>query len=208
MDTTPNFSLDADWLCLDFANTLGDRTSPVPQEERLRTYADLVAFGEEAGILTPRAAARLRAGATGCPDEAGKVFAHAITYRESLYRVFSAVAAGGTPGADDLAALNAAFAAAAARARVVPAGDHFHWQWLEEGDALDAMLPPVAWSAAELLRAPEVRRIHECAGPDCSWLFVDKSKNGSRRWCDMKTCGNRAKARRHRTRQVVAAHGM
>lgn len=208
MDTMPNFSLDAGWLCLDFANTLGDRPRAVPQNDDLRTYADLVAFAVEADVLTPDAAARLRAVASARPDEAARVFTDAIALRETLYRVFSAVAAGETPEADDLTALNAAFAAAAARARVVPDGDHFHWEWPQETDALDAMLPPIAWSAADLLRAPEVRRVHECAGPDCGWLFIDRSKNGSRRWCDMKTCGNRAKARRHRTRQVIAAHGM
>jgi predicted RNA-binding Zn ribbon-like protein len=67
------------------------------------------------------------------------------------------------------------------------------------------MLSPVAWSVAELLMSEDLHRVRECAGPDCGWLFMDTSKNGSRRWCSMETCGNRAKARRHRERRQVVA---
>jgi predicted RNA-binding Zn ribbon-like protein len=59
------------------------------------------------------------------------------------------------------------------------------------------LLAPVLWSAADLLIGGEHRRIRQCANAQCLWLFVDASKSGTRRWCDMASCGNRAKARRH-----------
>ena len=69
------------------------------------------------------------------------------------------------------------------------------------------MLWPVAWSAAELLAQGPLERIRECPGQDtCGWLFLDLSKNASRRWCDMRVCGNRAKARRHYERTLAPAN--
>jgi predicted RNA-binding Zn ribbon-like protein len=62
---------------------------------------------------------------------------------------------------------------------------------------LDRMLWPLATSALSLLLSEEVGRIKECAADDCHWLFLDSSRNQSRRWCDMKACGNRAKARHY-----------
>lgn len=201
METGHNFEFDSGRLCLDFVNTLGDRSDESPHEETLHTYADLVAWGEAADILSAdEAAGTLREAARRTAD-AVSVFTGAIALREAMYRLFSAIAAGVEPPADDLAAVNRAIATATARGRLTPADGHFHWQWEREPSALDGMLWPVAWAAAELLLSEELHRVHECAGPDCSWLFMDMSKNGSRRWCSMETCGNRAKARRHRVRQ-------
>ena len=109
--------------------------------------------------------------------------------------------------ADDLTAINACFAEAVAQARIVPDADGFRWEWSEEPAALHGMLWPIAWSAAHVLQEPQtLRRVRECASDSCSWLFMDMSKNGSRRWCSMESCGNRAKAHRHRARQRQSRH--
>ncbi|MGI8687775.1 MAG: CGNR zinc finger domain-containing protein [Thermomicrobiales bacterium] len=204
METTHNFEFDAGWLCLDFANTLGDRPASQPHEEDLHSYRDLAAWSEAAGIISGDEAMAFLRAAERSQADTDAAFARAITLREAIYRVFSAVAASMDPPADDLATVNAAIAAAMAHARLVPADGHFHWQWERDPSALDGMLRPVAWSSAELLAAEELHRVHECAGHDCGWLFLDTSKNGRRRWCSMETCGNRAKARRHRERQHAA----
>jgi predicted RNA-binding Zn ribbon-like protein len=73
----------------------------------------------------------------------------------------------------------------------------FAWRWRGMGDDPAAMLWPVLRAAAELLTSPESMRLHVCAGEDCGWMYVDRSRNGLRRWCEMRTCGNVAKARRH-----------
>jgi len=203
METTHNFEFDAGRLCLDFANTLGDRPVAQPREEDLHTYADLVAWSEVAGIIAGEDAAPLLREAQRRPADADATFARAIALREAIYRVFSAIAADTAPPARDFATLNATIAEAMTHARLVPTDGHFDWQW-ERDAGLGDMLRPVAWSAAELLTAEELHRVHECAGHDCGWLFLDMSKNGSRRWCSMGTCGNRAKARRHRARKQSA----
>jgi len=204
METAHTFEFDAGRLCLDFANTLGHRTDESRHEEHLHMYADLVAWGEAAGILSEDEATEMQREAARRPKDAMTTFASVIALREAMYRLFSAIAARSEPNADDLNAVNRAIAAAAAHGRLDPVHGHFHWQWEHDPSTFDSMLWPVAGSAAELLMSEELHRIHECAGHDCSWLFMDMSKNGSRRWCSMETCGNRAKARRHRARQVVA----
>ena len=201
MEMTDSFEFDAGRLCLDFVNTLGDRPIAQPHQEDLHSYADLVAWSESAGILSGEEAAEYVRAAAWRPSDADAAFARAIALREVMYRVFSAVAAGAPPPTDDLAAVNVAIADAMGHARLVSAEGHFHWEWERAPSAPGSMLRPVVWSAAELLTAEELHRVHECAGHDCSWLFLDMSKNGSRRWCSMETCGNRAKARRHRERQ-------
>ncbi|MDQ6602611.1 MAG: ABATE domain-containing protein [Chloroflexota bacterium] len=204
METTHNFEFDAGRLCLDFANTLGDRPVAQPREEELHTYADLVAWSEAAGIIAGEDAAPLLQEAQRRSADADATFARAIALREAMYRVFSAIAADTAPPEKDFATVNATIAEAMAHAHLVPTDGHFHWQW-ERDAGLGDMLRPVAWSAAELLTAEELHRVHECAGHDCGWLFLDMSKNGSRRWCSMGTCGNRAKARRHRERQQAVS---
>ncbi|HEX6938971.1 MAG TPA: CGNR zinc finger domain-containing protein [Longimicrobiales bacterium] len=93
-----------------------------------------------------------------------------------------------------------------ARLDLVSAGDRpgdagaLRWAWRGAGEELEFPLWPVIRSAADLLASGDSRRIRVCAGPDCGWLFVDRSRNGMRRWCDMKLCGTREKARRRRGR--------
>ncbi len=187
-------------LCLEFANTVGNRNATPPDEEDLRDYADLLTWAERMGVLSAVQVTALRAWAGKHAEEANGVFTRAIALRELLYRVFAAVAVGDAPAPDDLADLNAVYRQAMAHAAVTPAADGFVWGWEDAPDAPDAMLWPVARTAAELLVAPERGRLRHCAAPDCSWLFLDTTKNGSRHWCSMRGCGNRAKARRFRTR--------
>ena len=64
-----------------------------------------------------------------------------------------------------------------------------------------ALLAPVLWSTGDLLAGNQLARVRECANSNCLWVFIDESKNGTRRWCSMSACGNRAKAHRHYTRK-------
>ncbi len=198
-----DFEFSGGHLCLDFANTLTGRdTAP---REQLQGYRDLVAWGQQAGIVSTAESQALLAAAAGRAVEAAAVLHEARALRESIYRVFAAIAAGGQPGAADLAVLNAALARALAHARIVPTGEGFAWGWIAAGDALDRPLWPVARAAAELLVSPDLAAVRECAAAACNWLFMDFSRNHSRRWCDMKSCGNRAKARRHYERKKAAS---
>ncbi len=182
-------------LCLDLVNTVGGRNSE-KGNEHLANYTDLVAWSKHVGILTSRAAQHLIQEATRRPAEAERVFERALELREALYRLFAAFVTGAKPKASDLAVLNQVLETMSG-ARIIPTENGYDWDWARDEAALDQMLYPIARSAAELLVSGDLSRVRECEGDDCGWLFMDTSKNHTRRWCSMEECGNLAKARRH-----------
>jgi predicted RNA-binding Zn ribbon-like protein len=196
------FELIAGRSCLDFVNTLDGSRETGKTEEKLSSYGDLVAWARQAGVVTEREARALLREAGRDPDAAARTLQRARALREAIYGIFYAVAhRRRAPSKTDLAVLNAELSEALARQQVVRSGDGFAWDWSAMGVALERVIWPVARSAAELLTSGEVERTRVCEAGDCSWLFMDLSKNRSRRWCEMKYCGNRAKSRRHYERQ-------
>jgi len=193
------FEFSGGALCLDFANTLGDR--PRSAKETLSGPQDLLRWAGEAGILEVAERGRLERAADGHPRAAREAFRRAIALREVLYRVFSGLAAGDRPAEGDLEDVNRALRTALEHLRIEARGEGFEWAWSAAGTGLDPVLWRVARSAAELLTSADVARVRECAAETCGWLFLDRSHARRRRWCDMKTCGNRAKARRHYRRK-------
>jgi predicted RNA-binding Zn ribbon-like protein len=183
-------------VALDFVNTTSRRWNEAPQE-RLRDYGDLITWCVRKELFGRTEADRLRAVAAERPAEAAQVLARAVALREALYRLFSAFAAGQGAAPEDVELLNGVLTEGIGRRKLRPGTDGYCWAWVEAPDGLDWMLWPVAYSAAELLTSTHIARVKECDADDCDWLFLDVSRNRSRRWCDMKDCGNRAKARRH-----------
>ena len=181
-------------LCLDFANTLNGH-GKARGHEYLRDYCDLVLWCRKAGSLPGRDAQSLVRAATRQPDKAAATFKRAIALRETLYRIFSAIACGGSPKATDLAELTQARSDALARSQIVRTAGGFVVAWADR-IALDRMLWPITLSAADVLTSGDTSRIHQCAGEGCDWLFLDTSRNHMRRWCSMDECGNRAKSQR------------
>jgi predicted RNA-binding Zn ribbon-like protein len=174
-------------LCLAYANTRYWRGTAAPTEE-LKSPDELWHWVRSVAHVPPMLFDR--SGLAG-------MFDNAIGLREAIYRCFAATARGRAPDDEDLAALNAALAEAPSRQRVRLGG----WD-LDVPDAtVSVLLGPVLWSAADLLVGAQLRRVRQCVNPACGWLFLDDSKSGTRRWCSMSTCGNRAKARRHYQRQ-------
>jgi len=197
------FDLSGGRLCLDFVNTVsGSRAHP---RERLNSYHDLVSWGRQAGALTEREAQYLAQVAKRRPAASARSLAEAVRLREALFRLFSAMVEGRPPQPDDLAILNATLAEALANLELASCDDGYAWAWEGDADALDRMLWPVVRSATDLLTSPDRHRIHICESTTCDWLFMDMSRNHSRRWCDMKGCGNRAKARRYYERHKAKA---
>jgi predicted RNA-binding Zn ribbon-like protein len=187
------FDLDGGRPCLDFANTLSATSG-----EHLSSYADLVAFADQSGLLTQADADRLRTEGEHDPSGAAKVLERAHRLRAAMYAMFSAIAAGEATREADLEVLNAELAESLCHARLISTVDDggFTWGWADCD--LNAPLWGVLRSAAEVLTSEEDRRrVRECGGDECNWLFVDTSKNRSRQWCSMQSCGNRHKARRH-----------
>jgi len=193
------FDLSGGRLCLDLANTVSDRGSDHPVDH-LRTYGDVIAWALQAGAVKPAVARALLDQAAARPAAAQRALATAIDAREMLYRLLAAVAAGKRPRPDDLAVLNDHVPAAFARARVAMADGTFVLTADAAADDLASPLAPVIKSAIELLTSPDLDRLRICAADTCAWLFLDTTKNRTRRWCDMKVCGNREKMRRFRAR--------
>lgn len=188
-------------LCLDFVNTVGARDTPTPTE-RLHTYEELTAWAERVAILSPEQGAQLRADAAHRATEAEETLRRALSLREALFRIFAAVAEGADADADDLALLNANIAASYSNLRLMSAdGARFTWEWRQDASDLACVLWPIVWSAAELLTTGDLARVRMCQHEHCGWMFIDRSKNRSRRWCDMKECGNVEKVRRYRRKQ-------
>jgi predicted RNA-binding Zn ribbon-like protein len=186
------FDLCGGHLAVDFANTVSSRLqAPV---ERLPAYDDLVELLRQTKTISESEARRRRALAAKDPRRAAKVHARAIALRDALYDIFHAAAEEKEPAAADMALLNGA-------ARQLELGAGFAWTWVERDGGLDAPLGPIVIAALELLVHGPRARLRLCELESCGWLFLDTSKNRSRRWCDMKICGNRAKARRHYARQ-------
>ncbi len=131
--------------------------------------------------------------------------AQAVELREAIYRIFASIASDDRPDVEDLELLNGALGPALANARIVEGQDGFTWDWAGDELSLDRMLWPVARSAAELLSSAQLNRARQCADEKCGWLFLDMSRNRSRRWCSMEYCGNRNKARNYYHRHQVAS---
>jgi predicted RNA-binding Zn ribbon-like protein len=195
------FQLVGGNLCLDFTNSVGGKRGATTREH-LHSYADLLSWWQQAGLVSEEEAKKLAREAERAPDSAMKVLERAVELREAIYRIFASVVKGHLPAKGDLEILNARLAAALGRMRVQRNGATFVWSWASDDCDLASPLGPIARAAAELLTDNWTRpRIHQCVGDNCGWLFVDSSKNHSRRWCDMRDCGNRAKVRRHRMKQ-------
>jgi predicted RNA-binding Zn ribbon-like protein len=192
------FDLTGGHLALDFVNTVGGMRGVKPREH-LREYGDLVAFARQSRALPEPQVARVAAEARRRPEGATAALAAAVAVREALYRIFLDRAEARRPRSADLDALNAALARALPHRRLTERGSGLVLGWEETAD-LDAVLWAVVDAATGLLTSDEVARVRVCRMYDeeeCSWLFLDRTKGRTRRWCSMKDCGNRAKARRH-----------
>jgi predicted RNA-binding Zn ribbon-like protein len=198
--------IDGYELSLDFANS-SEWRSAESADERLRVYETVLEWAREEDVLDGPGVESLRALARSEPEKAGEALLRVVTLREAVYRIFASAAHSCAPQAGDLGLLNNELAEAMVHMRLAPQESDqagaagFAWTWEDMGEELTSVLWPVVKSAAELLTSPQLVRLRDCANESCGWLFLDHSKNASRRWCDMGECGNREKAKRFRERK-------
>jgi predicted RNA-binding Zn ribbon-like protein len=197
------FHITAGVLCLDFANTLSWRRMAKPTE-RLRSAADLASWARQAGVISRAAERRLNAELRANPTRGGRWLAEARRLRESIFEVFAAHSEGREPSPPAMAMLEGWIREAVRNSRLVFRADTYQWQ-LHAVAPARAIVLRVALSAEALLRSGDLARLGQCSGRDCRWLWVDHTRNQSRRWCDMAVCGNRAKAHRHHVRLIAKA---
>jgi predicted RNA-binding Zn ribbon-like protein len=184
-------------LCLEFANSLDWHASERPQET-LHRYEDFLEWAHTRGAISRERTDTLARHARREPQAAASVYRRAIALREAIYRIFVARIAGTVPARGDVHLLNDELQRALPRYRVEFGADGPSWCLTADSTEFDLPLWPIAQSTAELVLSADLRdRVGQCADPEgCGWLFLDLSKNRSRRWCSITGCGNRAKQRR------------
>ena len=187
---------------IDLVNTV-DWTARGLVEDRLTDYDRLTRWAEGAGVVTARQGRELRTLAKAGPRVAEAVHRDATVLRWHLRQLFTAIDRGERlDRIADFGSFNDGLRAAMGRlelsatSRGASPGGAARWSWRDAGDRLDSILWPVMRAAAELVVSEDAARIRECGGEDCGWMYVDRSRNGLRRWCQMETCGNREKQRR------------
>ena len=181
--------LEGGHVALDLANTVGGlrEEPPNPADELLLSYEDVTIWSARLGLISARDAGSLRAAARSDEKAAKRALGRAIELRELLYAIFSALADGKEPSAELLDRLRDAERAALAEAHLTPIdGEAMAWTWPRPRELTDP-LHPIVHAAVELLTDGPLDRLKICG--NCRWLFLDQSRNHSRRWCSMDECG-------------------
>lgn len=200
------FQLVAEHPALDLVNTLDWRFRDTGAEELLKTYDDLLRFSGQSRILSPRQIRDLRQSAT--PKTGEQALALTSELREALAEIFYARFDKRSPAAASRATLERCFQTACLHRRISwKRAPGLAWTWL--GKERETQLPfwILSLRALDLLTSEAIRRVRACDNPECRWLFLDTSKNHTKRWCDMKVCGNRMKARRFKAQQRATGLG-
>ncbi|MBV9222754.1 MAG: CGNR zinc finger domain-containing protein [Acidobacteriaceae bacterium] len=196
--TPKPFKLDAGDVVLDFVNTLDDRFSPEGPKELLTSYNDVLRFAQQTKLLSQKQAqGLLRAAKTETAWQS------VLELREILARIFYSYLAHQSPSLRDLVRLSEHCKEAGEHRRLCSVNSSFVWQWADLGRDPQAPVWVLAQHASDLLTSERLTVVRSCSAEHCRWLFLDTSKNHTRRWCDMKTCGNRMKARRFHARQAI-----
>ena|SRR2546426_2994650 len=186
---------------IDFTNTVSWRASGRPVE-RLESAEDLVRWAKQSRLITDHDARQLTLQARRNPAPAAAAVARARVVREAIYRVFSMLADGLRPNQGDVATINSLLSEAMRHLHLTrQAEGGFVCAWEEGPPSLSRLVWPVAKSVADVLTSEDLRRLKKCPSANCGWIFLDATRNGTRHWCDMKVCGNRAKAQRYYVRQ-------
>jgi predicted RNA-binding Zn ribbon-like protein len=187
-------------LWLDFVNT--DEAPRHGHADELHSFGAFLAWLERAGLVEPGRRASLERRAEEQPASATAALHEARRIRSTLRPLAErGVAASERVTQGAIAEINRVLGRSTGVRRVEhdPRDGSFHRAFVPSGDAFAALIIPVVESAADALVMGELPRVRRCAAePPCPRVFLDTSRNGKRRWCDMSSCGNRAKAARHR----------
>ena len=184
---------------LDFVNTVTGRDET--PRDWLDSYARLLEWAGRAKLLPPKSIQSLARRSERDPSASERALAKAKRLRETLFEIGRDLAKRRIPQPEALELLREHWLAGAEAHVFALEGGRLAAVLDREADGLDLVSSMVAWRFAANVLVHTRGRLKICDGPNCAWLFLDTSKNGSRRWCDMKVCGNRAKARRHYAKQ-------
>jgi predicted RNA-binding Zn ribbon-like protein len=193
------FQLVAGHPALDFINTLDWRFRKTGSEELLKSYHDLLRFAEQSNLLSQKQARQILRSIS--ESKGLRVLESCTELREAMADLFYATIDGLNPGAESLKTLERYFKAARNHQQLCAASTRLEWKWREAQNDPEIPLWLLSQNAADLMTSDSADRVRACDNDECRWLFLDTSKNHTRRWCDMKICGNRMKARRFKAQQ-------
>ncbi|WP_160717161.1 CGNR zinc finger domain-containing protein [Chitinophaga solisilvae] len=178
---------DGGVLCLDFVNTISNRMKPDPYDY-LPGFRELLQWYTRQEIFPSKVLHTLERLAKGYPQKAAVVFEKTIQLRELLLRLFTAVMAHKSPAAGDLQLFNTYLSDAYTNIEMTWRPSQQKGELLFNAPALEQVTWWLVKSAQELFTGTQLQQVRQC--PACGWLFLDKSRNGSRRWCNMSSCGD------------------
>lgn len=184
-------------LCLDFVNTLGNHLNKNMYRDYLTSYSTFVQWSQKVEIINTDEADFFLKESNKKSLEANDIFKRVIELRESFFRILLAVISNNVPEQKDIDVLNKEIEHVLPFSELQYTGNTFVWNRIMEPKQLDWMLSIIVNDITELLTSDKLDRLKICCDDHCGWIFLDMSKNRSRRWCSMKECGNRAKARQH-----------
>lgn len=193
------FELAGGHAALDLVNTLDWRFRPGDEDELMESYDDLLGFAEQSHLLTARQTRELRR--TVSATAGNRVLYETRELREALAEVFYAQLDGRNPGGVQLKNLERFLNGMRERQKLVWSDTHFDWELSGAENAPELPLWLLVRAAGDLTLSDNMKKVRACGDPQCRWLFLDTSKNHTRRWCDMKVCGNRMKARRFKAQR-------
>jgi len=174
--------------------------------DRLETFPDLMRWCEANGFFDAAEVVALAERAESDPWLAATVLGQARELRSVLHQILAALAGKREPEPLALRTLNQALRSAAGQLALTWHGGRPAWG--HQGEvAPETIVHRIAWAAAQFITSPELGRLGLCANPECGWMFLDSTRNHSRRWCSMQDCGSRAKARRYYRRRKAKADG-
>jgi predicted RNA-binding Zn ribbon-like protein len=187
-------------LALDLTNTTSGRGGP-HRIEHLRTADDIAVWACHAKIITEENSKDLRRKLRHSKPLAQELRQSTLALRDAVYEIGIALAAGGRARSADVDRLTRIHAHCVRFAHLKRHEGAYVWTWNFAVQPVQAILGPITFSAIGLLCQTDLSRVKQCPGADCGWLFLDRTKNNGRRWCEMEVCGNRAKQRRLRQRR-------
>jgi predicted RNA-binding Zn ribbon-like protein len=206
------FELCGGHPALDFVNSLDNRYRNDGPNELLNSYGDVLRFLEETHLLEPRQVRALNRNVAGAAG--GRALQVVRMLREAAAAVLYSTVESEPPPAADLRVLEKAFLEAsshrelhwngadvARHASETPTGTGLSWRWGRYETDPDLPVWVLANAVSDILLSDQMTHVRACAVDTCRWLFLDTSKNHSRRWCNMKVCGNRMKARRFQAKR-------
>jgi len=194
------FQMIAGSPTLDFINALDWRFRESGPEELLTSYGALLQFAGQSGLLNSDFVRHLATTVKGAVGQ--RVLGDAKELRETLASIVYRSLEGKTPPAKAMVTLERYFHEAFSRRGLLWRKSQLAWDWTDAANKAELPLWALSLDAAELMSSKAVTKIRACNNIDCRWLFLDVSKNHTRRWCDMKLCGNRMKARRFKANRT------